>query len=62
LRRLRDTTNGREETNMRRPSVWDVAIALPIIMVGFALAATGIFMFIGVPMAMIGVALLVGGN
>jgi hypothetical protein len=40
--------------------VWDVAIALPMIMVGFALAATGILMFIGVPMAMIGVEVLAG--
>jgi len=47
---------------MRKPSLWEVALAIPMIMIGFGIAATGIFMFIGVPMAMIGVALLVGGN
>ena len=42
----------------RHPDVWDVAIALVFIGVGVALAASLLFLFIGAPMVMIGVELL----
>jgi hypothetical protein len=42
----------------RHPDVWDVAIALVFIGVGVALAASLLFRFIGAPMVMIGVELL----
>ena len=42
----------------RHPDVWDVAIALVFIAVGVALAASLLFLFIGAPMVMIGVELL----
>ena len=42
----------------RHPNVWDVAIALVFIGVGVALAASLLFLFIGAPMVMIGVELL----
>lgn len=42
----------------RHPDVWDVAIALVSIGVGVALAASLLFLFIGAPMVMIGVELL----
>ena len=42
----------------RHPDVWDVAIALVFIGVGVALAASLLFLFIGAPMVMVGVELL----
>ena len=42
----------------RHPDVWDVTIALVFIVVGVSLAASLLFLFIGAPMVMIGVELL----
>jgi hypothetical protein len=42
----------------RQPGVWDVAIALVFIVVGVSLAASLLFLFIGAPMVMIGVEML----
>jgi hypothetical protein len=42
----------------RHPDLWDMAIALVFIAVGVALAASLLLLFIGAPMVMIGVELL----
>jgi hypothetical protein len=43
----------------RHPNVWDVAIALVFIVVGVSLAWSLLFLFIGAPMVMIGIELLI---
>jgi hypothetical protein len=43
----------------RHPNVWDVAIALVFIVVGVSLASSLLFLFIGAPMVMIGIELLI---
>jgi len=45
-------------TPARHPDVWDVVIALVFIVIGVSLAASLLFLFIGAPMVMIGVELL----
>ena len=42
----------------KHPNVWDVVIALVFIVVGVSLAASLLFLFVGAPMVMIGVELL----
>ena len=42
----------------KNPNVWDVVIALAFIVVGVSLAASLLFLFVGAPMVMIGVELL----
>jgi hypothetical protein len=45
-------------TPARHPDVLDVVIALVFIVIGVSLAASLLFLFIGAPMVMIGVELL----